>query len=104
MKVKVYVHAAWDSFGKKFDYTAWPYKSDAFGVLVLTKEIDAPEVDETELKSGVVKFMRAEQQKIRAEAEVKYQNIEQQIQELLCIEDKSAVIEQSDSGAGKDQP
>ena len=90
MKVTAFVHASYDSYKKKFVYQTWPHKSDGiFGVFIGEIEFDAPDVDEGELKNGTVKAMKSEQQKIRAEAEVKIQNIEQQIGELLCIEDKS---------------
>ncbi len=99
MKVKVFVHA---KYGRHYDadtgrfcngveYLAWPMESEAWGVFFHEAEIDVPEVDENSLRDGQVKIMREEQQRIRAEAEVKYQNIEQQIQEMLCL---SAPVEQ----------
>lgn len=93
MKVKAYVHAKYDDhydaesgkYIKGFRYVAWPCKGDSWGFFVCEHEFEIPAVDENELRNGVVKLMRDEQQKIRADAEVKFQNIEQQIQEMLCL-------------------
>ena len=90
MKVKAFIHASYDSYRKQFEYQTWPHKSDGiFGTFVCEHEIDIPEVSEADLINGTVSAMKSEQQKIRAEAEAKVQNIEQQIGELLAIEDKS---------------
>jgi hypothetical protein len=93
MKVKVFVHAKYEKhysnetgkFINGITYNAWPIECDSWGTLVHETEIDVPQVDENEVINGTVKIMRAEQRKIRAEAEAKFQNIEQQIQEMLCL-------------------
>lgn len=88
MKIKGYVHAEWIDFHKKFVYQVWPCKSASFGVIVCEVEFDAPDVDEAELIKGQVKIMREKQQEIRADAEVKFQQIEESIQKMLCLENK----------------
>jgi len=86
MKLKAYVHAEWNDFDKKFLYKVYPCEAAAFGVFIAEVEIDAPEVDEGELIKGQVKLMRDKQQEIRAEAELKFQQIEESIQKMLCLE------------------
>jgi len=50
-------------------------------------EVEIPDdFDPIPVKIGI---LRKEKQRIQAEAHVKAENIKQQIQELLCIEDKS---------------
>ena len=65
--------------------------SDANRVLVMphSMEVDIPDdFDPTPVK---IANLRAEKQRIQAEAHVKAENIEAQIQELLCIENKGDV-------------
>ena len=97
MKVKAFVYAKFEDiydsgtghFKKGFIFSAWPCKCDTWGVFVGEHEFDMPDVDENELRGGVVKLMKEKQQQIRAKCETEVQNIEQQIGELLAIEDKS---------------
>lgn len=99
MKVKIYIHArptekynpTTGNFDKSWGYEAWSTKSEHFGVFVSEHEIDVPEVDEKELVTGTVKILRDKQQQVRAERESELNQIEEQIQQLLCIEDKSGV-------------
>ena len=96
MKVTAYVHAKFDEYWddktntikQGWKYNAWPCNSESWGVLIGKVEIEVPAVDESELTKGQVKIMRAEQQKIRVESEVKFQQIEESIQKMLCLEYK----------------
>ena len=54
--------------------------------LLESREIDIPEVARGELVPDAIKAMQAEQQQIRADAEVKAQAIQSKIDKLLAIE------------------
>ena len=54
--------------------------------LLESREIDVPEVSRDELVPGAIKALQAEQQQIRADAEVKAQAIQSKIDKLLAIE------------------
>ncbi len=94
MKVKLYVHADYESWNKKWEFKTWQNDmtdTEGFGycVQVVEIEFDFKEPTHDELVKKHILAMRNVQTKLRAETEVKIQNIEQQIQEMLCIEDKS---------------
>ncbi len=94
MKVDVYVYAKVENWRKDVCYYAYftgDIPGNHMGTLIAETSVEIDEPNIHEIIDGTVKTMRAEQQKIRAEAEVKYQNIEQQIQEMLCL---SAPVEQ----------
>ena len=88
MKAPVYVYVTYSQVNKCIQYEAWPCKSDAWGQLHCETEIDIPEANMDDVINGKITSMRVEQQKLRADCELKVQNIEQQIGELLAIEDK----------------
>ena len=90
MKVKTSVWAYYSEFSKDWNYTSHDADMSKVGwIKVSDHEIEFDELPRDVLVNGTIDAFRAEQQRIRAEAEVKAQNIEAQIQELLCIEDKS---------------
>lgn len=98
MKTKVFIHAEYGShylngeYVKGFAYKPYPVENRFWGMMVAELEVEFPDVDEAELKNGTVKLFQAEQQSIRAEAEGRVQEIQTRIQELLCIENKSAEL------------
>ena len=91
MKKTIYVHAQlaeWSEEG--YILTYWDYEmSQAGGPRVATVEVDFDMPSKAELANGFVGQLRGEQQKIRADCEVKVNEIEHQIGKLLAIEDKS---------------
>ena len=91
MKIPVYVYAEAETWGdKKILYK--PYYAtcmDHIGMEFYQCEIDIPVPDRADVINRTVKLMRAKQSRIRADAEVKTQNIEEQIGRLLSIEDRS---------------
>lgn len=88
MKIKVYVYAKLNEYTKECAYSVsdWSEGQQLFGDIIAEREIDAPEAKPANLVPGQVARMRAEQQQIRADAEVKAQAIEQRIGKLLAIE------------------
>ena len=84
----VYLHLS--QYSEGYDY----YMCDMseFGnVLVASKEIevsfDIP--DDFNPTTAKIDLLKAEKQRIQAEAHLRAENIEEQIQSLLCIEDQS---------------
>ncbi len=91
MKVSTMVWAIYSDARKDWHYTSHDSDMSPHGWLkVKDAEIEFDEVPRDVLTKGTIEAYRAEQQKLRAEAEMKANAIEETIQKLLCIEDKSA--------------
>ena len=79
---------SWDD---KPIYEIW--NDDSWGgkdrVMVMPHSFEVEIPDDFDPTPEKIRMLRAEKQRIQAEAHVKAENIEAQIQELLCIEDKS---------------
>ncbi len=90
MKRTIYIHARigpyeWNK--DEIEYGVVDFKMTGEGWRLLgTREIDVPEVSRDDLVPDAIKAMQAEQQQIRAEAEVKAQAIQSRIDKLLAIE------------------
>lgn len=93
MKIKGFVHAVYEQYDKKWEYTIYSYDMshmNGFGVVVAESFVEFEPPETHELVNKTIAAMKSAQKEIRAKAEASAQNIEQQIQELLCIEDRSA--------------
>lgn len=91
MKIKVYIHAKYDEWEKKWDFNPWSCDmsaSDSFGACVAEVEVDFPEPPHETLVNGQINAWREKQKKIRAEAEKFCNELERQIMEIQCIEYK----------------
>ena len=62
--------------------------ADADRALIMPHSFEVEIPDNFDPNPAKIATLRAEKQRIQAEAHVKAANIEQQIQELLCIENK----------------
>ena len=92
LKTKAFVYAEFDKYSKSVRYAVWPNASMSYaGNVIAETEIEFDEPEFNDVINATVKVMKAEQVRIRAEAEAKVNNIEGQIQELLCLEDLSEV-------------
>ena len=90
MKVKAFITAKWDKWEKKYDYDAWPcVPSDSDRVLVEEREIEFTPPPADVLQAGTVAAFRAEQARIRADATLRINGLQQQIDEMLAITYKS---------------
>lgn len=90
MKIKIYMHAERDYYNKKWDIIPRIHDmSDTAGfghvVDIVEVEFDFNTPLESEMVKRAIVSMREVQGKIRAKAEIEVQNIEQQIQEMLCL-------------------
>jgi hypothetical protein len=65
--------------------------ADESRVIIMEHSIEVDIPDDFDPIPAKIANLRKEKQRIQAEAHVKAENIEQQIQELLCIENKVTV-------------
>lgn len=82
MKLKIYIHAKYCEFRKEYD-------SEHFGVVVEETEVEFTPPPYEVLVNGTIAAYRAKQKKIRADAESEVNILQQRINDLLCIENKS---------------
>lgn len=64
--------------------------ADADRAMIMPHSFEVEIPDDFDPNPAKIATLRAEKQRIQAEAHVKAENIEMQIQELLCIENKAA--------------
>lgn len=92
MKVKGYIHAQYDEYEKEYRFSIWTHDMTSCQGYVLVEEVEiefnAPPHEV--LVNGTIAAYKAEQQKIRAEAESKVNRLQRAIDDLLCIEYKPA--------------
>lgn len=88
MKADVYIAALYDSHGKDYTYHVFSYPPHEPFVNIekLQVEFTPPPFDV--LQSKTVEAYRAEQQKIRAEAQSKVAKLQEAIDSMLCLEYK----------------
>ena len=90
MKLKIYIHASHSAALRKHYFSADCIDLSSAGFLKLEeREIDFEPPPEAVLVAGTIDAYRAEQTKIRAEAQAKVSAIDERIQSLLAIEHKS---------------
>ena len=61
-----------------------------FGKCVAQADIDVPDMTRADLVADAVRALRGEQQRVRAEAETKAQELEEKIGKLLALENGGA--------------
>ena len=88
MKLKAYVHSSYDQYEKTFRFCAFSCKDMPGYVFLEEVELDYEEPSHDAMINGTVAAYRAEQKRLRAEAEEKATQLERQIGEMLAIEDK----------------
>ncbi|MGB5115760.1 MAG: hypothetical protein WBO26_02160 [Providencia rettgeri] len=92
LSVTLYIHAQ-KQFDGSYRYYAHPFKTEAdsclgFVIAEHTTEIPFTEPTNAELVQLEIGALKAEQNKILADAQVKSSLLEDQIQMLLCLEGK----------------
>ena len=96
MKVTAYVYARISPYEWEHDKVEYGVFSSecmgefGWGKLVAQVEIDAPDLTRADLILDAVRVLRGEQQRVRAEAEQKAQEIETKIGSLLALENGGA--------------
>ncbi len=96
MKLTVYVYArispyAWREGEVEHNVSILDtMESYGFGKRVAQVEVDVPDLTRADLVLDAVNTLRGEQQRVRAEAETKAQELEVQIGKLLALENGGA--------------
>ncbi|MGG4609946.1 hypothetical protein [Providencia sp. Me31A] len=92
LSVTLYIHAQ-KQFDGSYQYNTYAFKSDVksgFGFVIAEHVIEIPFTEPTnaELVQLEIDALKAEQNKILADAQVQSSLLEDQIQMLLCLEGK----------------
>ena len=91
MEKTVYITSHWSSYSKEFQYSVQGYAPSPEGEFVLVEErvlhFETP--NDIELRAQVAAALRRKKSKVLADAHVEVKEIEERIQELLALEDKS---------------
>lgn len=91
---KAFIHAQWNKYSKDFSYVAYAGDMTEYGYILLEeRELSFESPDDKRLRSLAAQSLRAKKNKELAEAHVKAQEIDQEIEELLALEFKPAVEE-----------
>lgn len=86
MEVKVFIHAQWNKYSKAFSYSALQCDMTEYGYILLeTKTVEFVVPVDKELRNAAVRVLRAKRNKVLADAGVEAQNIDDEVQELLCL-------------------
>lgn len=92
MKIEVFIHAQWSEYEKKYHFRPWGYDMTSngdCGPLVEKLEIEFSPPPDAVLVNGTIEAYRKQQQNIRATAEMQCNQLQERINDLLCIENKS---------------
>jgi hypothetical protein len=95
MQIKVYVHARYNDWEKDWEFRPWSTdmsETDGFGKCVAEVEVEFKAPPREVLVNGQITAWRAEQKKIRAEAEKSCNDLERQIGDIQCIEYKPETV------------
>ena len=85
---EVYLKAKPSQFAEGgYEYSINPYVFDN-DIEIYSEEITMTVPDDFDPTNQHIEMLKAEKQRIQAEAHLKAENIEEQIQSLLCIEDQ----------------
>ena len=88
--VKAHIHAKWNEYDRNWRYCTYASNMTSYGyVYLMTQDVEFVSPADRDLKALLIENLRAEQVKITADAHAKKVNIEEQIQSLLALEDKS---------------
>ena len=87
----VYIVACWSSYRKEFQYSIQGYEPSADGgyILLEAREIEFESPNDTTLRLRIAEALRGKKNKILAEAHIEAKEVDETIQELLALEDKS---------------
>lgn len=92
MKIQGFIHAQWNEWDKEYHFQVWGHdmsSQESCGPLVETVVIEFTAPPREVLVNGTIEGYRKQQQKIRAEGERLVNELQQRINDLLCIENKS---------------
>ena len=87
----IYIVANWSTYDKEFQYMIQGYapSTDNGYIVVEKREITFESMADVELRLRVVESLKGKKAKLMAEAYVEGKEIDEVIQEMLALEDKS---------------
>ena len=93
MEKTVYICASWSRYSKEFQYTVQGYEPSEGGgyILLEARELAFETPNDITLRMRMAEALRGRKNKILAEAHVEAKEVEEQIQEMLALEDKTKV-------------
>lgn len=88
----VYILASWNSYSKEFQYSVQGYQpsADTGYILLEAREIEFESPNDTTLRLRIAEALRGKKNKILADAHIEAKEVDETIQELLALEDKSS--------------
>lgn len=94
MKTTVYLTVHWNKYSKEFQYSnqSYPPSPDSDYILLEARDLEVQELNYITLQQLTVTALRNKKNGILANAHVEAEAIEQEIQELLAIEDKTGNV------------
>ena len=88
--IQIFIHATWDKYDEKWNYKIRESDWTKYGeALIEVRNLEFQSPDDITLKNLLVKAKRLQKSELLAAAAVEAMNIQQDIDELLAIEDKS---------------
>lgn len=91
---KVYIVAHWSSYSKEFQYSTQGYEpsNDNGYILLEERELNFETPNDTTLRLRIAQALRGKKNRILADAHIEAKEVDEEIQELLAIEDKSGSV------------
>jgi len=88
--IQIFIHATWDKYDEKWIYKIRERDYTKYGEALLeVRNLEFLTPDDITLKNLLVKAMRLQKSELLAAAAVEAMSIQQDIDEMLAIEDKS---------------
>ncbi len=98
MKIEGYIHASYCEYEKKYNFQIWGHDMSgqpSCGPLVEKVEVEFTPPPHEVMVKGTIAQYREQQKRVMAEAERLRNELEQRINDLLCIEYKPETVAQS---------
>ena len=91
MKETIYITSHWNKYDKKFNYSVQGYKpsNDSGYILLEERDIEFDSPSDIDLRLRIANALKEKKTKVLADAHVEAKEIDEEIQELLALEDKS---------------
>lgn len=88
--LRIFIHAKWDKYDQKWEYKIRESDYTKYGEALLeVRNVEFTTPDDLAMKALVVKALRFQKSEILAAAAVEAMNVQEDIDELLALEDKT---------------
>ena len=87
----IFITASWSTYSKEFQYSiqAWRPSEDSGQILLEEQEVQFETLADIELRRRIASALQGKKAKVLADAYLESKAIDEVIQELLALEDKS---------------